>query len=109
MVNKIQDGRVIDVAFAALTLPGQVVLVGDVVGIAVSGGPTGTIGAVAFDGVYALPKATIGGSGIAQGTKVYWDNAAGKITATAGSLKVAGYVWATAQDADATVAVRLLG
>jgi predicted RecA/RadA family phage recombinase len=109
MVNLIQDGRSIDVVFAAITAPGDVVQVGDLVGVAVSGGPAGVSGTVEYTGVYALPKATTVGSGIAQGTLVYWDSVAKQITATAGALKVAGKVWKTAVDADTTVAVRLLG
>lgn len=109
MVNLIQDGRVIDVVFGTLTAPGDVVEVVDVVGVAISGGASGATGAVAFTGVYSLPKATGAGTGSAQGTKVYYDPAVSQITHTAGSLKVAGYVWAASLDADLTVAVRLLG
>lgn len=109
MKNLIQDGRSIDVTLAAIAAPGDVVLVGDVVGVATSGGIIGDKVNVQFVGVYALPKAITVASGIAQGTKVYWDNAAKQITATAGALKFAGYVWAVAADADTTVAVRLLG
>jgi len=109
MVNKIQDGKVIDVTFAVITAPGDVVLVGDLVGVAVSGGPVGFTGAVEYTGVYALPKAAGASTGIAQGTLVYWDSTAHQITATAGSLKAAGKVWKIAADSDATVQVRLLG
>lgn len=109
MVNLIQDGHSIDVVLAAIAAPGDVVQVGDLVGVAVTSGIIGDTINVKYTGVYALPKATTGGSGIAQGTLVYWDNSAKLITATAGSLKVAGKVWKTALDADATIAVRLLG
>lgn len=108
-LNKIQDGRSLDTVLAADTASGAVVELADLVGVAQAGGKAGDLVSIAFVGVHALPKATGVGSGISQGTKVYWDTVAGKITATAGALKVAGYVWETALDADALVHVRLLG
>lgn len=108
-LNFIENGDSLDVVLGATAASGSVVVLGDLVGVYKSGGVSGDNVAVAFNGVYALPKATSGGSGIAVGTKVYWDPTPSQITATAGSLKVAGYVWKTAADADTTIAVRLLG
>lgn len=39
-----------------------------------------------FGGIYEM----VGAGVYADGTKVYWDNVAGKVTTTAGSLKVFG-------------------
>lgn len=108
-LNFIEKGDSLDIVLGASAPSGGVVVLGDLVGVYSSGGVAGNNVSVQFTGVYALPKATIGGSGIAVGTKVYWDTVGLVITSTAGALKIAGYVWATAADADATVAVRLLG
>ena len=107
--NKVSNGESLDLVLAAAKAPGSVALIGELVGVYEAGGAIGDNVAVQFCGVWALPKATGAGAGIAQGTKVYYDPGTDKITATAGVLKVAGYVWKTATDADVTVDVRLLG
>jgi predicted RecA/RadA family phage recombinase len=108
-LNKVEKGDSLDTVLTAITASGAVVELGDFVGVALAGGQIGDNVAVAYVGVFDLPKATTVGSGIAQGTKVYWDSVNHVITATAGALKVAGIVWYAALDADTTVSVRLQG
>lgn len=108
-LNFIEAGDSLDTILTADTDSGAVVELHDFVGVALAGGKDGDNIAVAAKGVFALPKVTTNGSGIAQGTKVYWDSVNSVITATAGALKVAGTAWETAADSDATVKVRLLG
>jgi predicted RecA/RadA family phage recombinase len=107
--NKIQDGDSLDTVLTADVAPGGVVVLGDLVGICEVGGKTGETRSISYTGVFRLPKATGAGSGFPQGTLLYWDPAAGKLTETAGSLKLAGKAWKTEADASTTADVRLLG
>jgi predicted RecA/RadA family phage recombinase len=56
-------------------------------------------------GCWTLPKATGGGSAIADGTKVYWDATNGVVTATVGANKMIGYIMGTNHDADTSCVV----
>jgi predicted RecA/RadA family phage recombinase len=60
-------------------------------------------------GVFDLPKSTAGGSGGAQGLKVYWDNAAKLVTKTAAANLLIGTLRRDAADADLTFRVRVTG
>lgn len=73
--------------------PGSAVAMGDVVVVSATPRvahvaiPANTLGALAvFGGIYEM----VGAGAYANGVKVYWDNAAGKVTTSAGSLKVFG-------------------
>ena len=85
---------------------GEIVIVEDVAGIAVSGGETGDIIALSVEGVYRLPKGT---GAIKQGEKVYVNVTAGvkTIVTTATDNTFIGYAWDTAGAADETVNVKL--
>jgi len=88
---------------------GDVVVQGELVGIAKLDITGGTLGALAVTGVFDLPKATGAGEAIGAGLKVYWD-AAGSVATTdaaAGANKYLGKTVATAGDNDALVRVRL--
>lgn len=92
--NTIPHTPVADVA------AGDVVVVGaSIVGICVRSIPANVLGALnTCGGVYTM----VANGAIAKGTKVYWDNVAGKVTATAGALKYLGVtVSASAADNDA--------
>lgn len=108
MINLIEDGKTIDytVADAAVT-SGEIVVVGDMAGVAVAGGDVGETITLAVEGVYELPK---GSGALAQGKKAYVNIAAetGKtIVGTASGNTFIGYVWADAAAGDANVAVKL--
>ena len=81
---------------------GQLVPVGDVVGVAAVDIAAGARGALAMEGVFSLPKKAA--EAIAQGVRVYL--ASGKITATAGDTPV-GVAWEAAPAAQAEIQVKI--
>ncbi len=74
----VQDGDVLDYANAsgATIASGAVVVMGNIIGVALSDIADGTTGAVAIEGVFTLPKTT--GSAWTIGSKLLWDVSAGK-------------------------------
>lgn len=85
---------------------GEVVVVGNVIQIAHLDIEDGVLGALAVGGgVYRVPKATGGGSAIAAGKRVYWDNTNNVATETASTHKILGYTVAAAADGDDEVDV----
>jgi predicted RecA/RadA family phage recombinase len=103
----VHDGDAIDYTPSSAVAVGQVVVQGDLIGIARSAIAANALGSLAVKGVFDVPKATGAGSGIAVGTTVYWDATNSVATATAGSNKVLGKTVLAAADGDATVRVRL--
>jgi predicted RecA/RadA family phage recombinase len=109
MKNLVADGKVLKYKVTAATVnSGDVLIIGKMVGIAVTDGAAGDTIAVAIDGVFSLPK----GSGtLAQGVQAYVNVAEGTgaitIVGTATGNTFAGYVWADAASSDATVDVKL--
>lgn len=93
---------------------GDVVVQGDLVGVAKLDIKTGKLGALAVTGVFDFPKATGTSSAIAAGAKVYW-NATDGVAGTAAddgetpptTYLYIGKVVKAAVDADALVRVRL--
>jgi len=106
----IQNGCSIDYTPAANVAAGDVVVQGELIGVAVRPISAGEPGALAVEGVFAFPKATVAGSAIAMGVNVFWDNVAKLATtnAAAGANKLIGKTILAAVDADATVRARLL-
>jgi len=106
----VQDGCSIDHTPAADVAAGDVVVQGELVGVAMRDIKTGALGALAVRGVFDFSKATIAGSAIAMGVNVFWDNVAKLATtnAAAGANKLIGKTILAAVDADTTVRVRLL-
>lgn len=95
---------------ATLTAPvasGGVVVMSDMLGVAYTAGLVGQNVAVATEGVFALPK--LAGAALAQGKKVYYDAAAGTVSATVGAGLLAGFVYEAAAAGDTTVNVKLNG
>jgi predicted RecA/RadA family phage recombinase len=102
------EGNVIDYTPSADVAAGDVVVQGDLVGIARTPIAANAPGSLAIEGLFDFPKATGAGSGIAVGTKVYWDATDKQATATADTNKYLGKTAKTAADGDATVRVRLI-
>jgi predicted RecA/RadA family phage recombinase len=76
--NFIEKGEVLN--YTAVNKPiasGDVVIIGNIVGIAKTDIAVGETGAVHITGVYSLPKAA---EAITQGTKVYWSNVNQNVT-----------------------------
>ena len=105
----IHDGSSIDYTPAADVTAGDVVVQGDLIGIAKLDIATDALGALAVTGVFDVPKTAGVGEAITAGAKVYWDVADGvaKTDDEAGANKYLGKVVAAAGDADTTVRVRL--
>jgi predicted RecA/RadA family phage recombinase len=86
---------------------GNVVVQGDLVGVAKQPIAANAPGALTVDGVFDFAKATGVGTALAVGTTVYWDDAANVATSTSAGNKLLGKVVKAAADADATVRVRM--
>lgn len=86
---------------------GEVVVRGDLVGVARQPIMANQLGALAVEGVFDFAKATGGGTAIAVGAIVYWNDAANVATTTITGNKLIGKVVRAAADADATVRVRM--
>ena len=105
----VHDGGSIDYTPSSAVSAGDVVVQGDLVGVAKLDIASGALGALAVDGVFDFPKAAGGGSAIAAGALVYWDvaDSEAKTDDESGANKLIGKTVAAAGDDDATVRVRL--
>ena len=105
----IHDGNAIDYTPGSAVSAGDVVVQGDLIGVAKIDIAADALGALAVAGVFDFPKATGGGSAITAGVKVYWDagDSEAKEDAESGANKYLGKVVAAAADADTTVRVRM--
>ena len=103
----VQEGRAVDYTPSADVAAGDVVVQGDLAGVARTPIAANAPGSVAVWGVFDIAKASGAGAGITVGTKVYWDATNKVATATAGTNKFLGKTTKAAADADATVRVRL--
>ncbi len=105
----IHEGDAVDYTPGADVAAGDVVVQGELVGVAKTPIAANVPGALAVTGVFDFPKATGGGTAITVGNQVYWDVADGeaKTDAEAGANKLIGKTVKAAADADATVRVRL--
>lgn len=71
MKNFTQEGETITITAGAAYISGQVVALGNVIGIATSAIANGASGEVALEGVFTVPK--VSGAVIAQGETLTWD------------------------------------
>lgn len=122
MKNFIQDGKTIEYKVAETAIKsGDVRVIGDVAGVAVTDGAVDETVVLNVTGVYELAKGTgaitqgqkvyaaADGSGIVatQGQKVYAPADGSGIVATATDNKPVGVAWEAAAAADTTVLVKL--
>ena len=109
LVTYVHDGNAIDYTPGADVAAGDVVVQGDLVGVAKTPIAANALGALAVTGVFDFPKATGGGTAITSGSQVYWDagNSVATTDAGGGANKLIGKTVKPAADADATVRVRL--
>lgn len=103
----VHEGCSIDYTPGADVAAGDVVVQADLVAVAKQPIKANQLGALAVAGVFDFAKATGGGTALATGTIVYWDDTANVATATATGNKKIGKVVKAAVDADATVRVRM--
>ncbi len=85
------EGARIDYTPTGAVDAGDVVVLGDIVGVATSDIAAGVKGALAISGVVRFPKATTSASALGPGVKVYWNAGSEIVTTTSGGNKVAGY------------------
>lgn len=98
-------GKVFDYTCPGNITSGQVVVMQDTIGVALTDGKAGDVIAVHAENVFELPK--LASSDIAQGKKVYWDAAAGQINLTASGNTYAGKAYVAAGPGTTTVQVSL--
>jgi len=103
------DGNAVDYTPTADVAAGDVVVQGDLIGVARTAIAANTPGSLAVDGVFDFPKATGTSTAIAAGTNVYWFAIINQATTDtdSGTNKLLGKTVAAATDDDATVRVRL--
>jgi predicted RecA/RadA family phage recombinase len=101
----VHDGRWIDYTPGADVAAGDVVVQGDLVGVAVRPLAANQLGALAVAGVFDFAK----GAGVAYtvGQILYWDDTNNVVTTTATGNKQIGKVVRAAASADTLVRVRL--
>ncbi len=108
LVSYVQRGDSLDYTPSSAVAAGDVVVVGDLLGVAVRDIPAGTLGSLLVEGVFDWPKATGGGSAITGGDTVYWDVSEQVATGTSsGNVKIGKAVPAGASDSDTTVRAKL--
>mgnify|MGYP006276178257 CR=1 FL=1 len=105
----VHEGNSIDYTPGSAVSAGDVVVQGDLIGIAKLDIAAETLGALAVTGVFDLPKATGVGEAIPAGAELFWDVADGvaKTDDESGANKGLGKTVAAAGDDDETVRVRL--
>lgn len=109
MAKYIQTGDAVDYTPSADVNAGDVVVQGDLVGVAKLDIKSGKLGALAVSGVFDFPKTAGAGTAIAAGTTVHWDatDAVAKADSETGANKEIGKTVKAAADGDALVRVRL--
>lgn len=101
------EGASIDYTPVADVATGDVVVQGDLVGVAKLDIKANKLGALAVEGVFDFAKATGAGTAIAVGAMVYWNDTANQATTTATGNKPLGKCIKAASDSDAAVRVKL--
>jgi predicted RecA/RadA family phage recombinase len=106
----VQEGKSIDYIPLAAVTAGDVVVAGDLVGVAKIDIAAGQLGALAVEGVFEVPKeAAATDKEIAFGTKVYWNATDHRVEVTDGTgvHKYMGKTTKAALTTDTTTRVRL--
>ncbi|MCK6485456.1 MAG: DUF2190 family protein [Phycisphaerae bacterium] len=104
----VHDGAAIDYTPGAAVAAGDVVVIGELVGVTKTPIAANALGALAVRGVFDFAKATGVGTAISAGANVYWDDTNNVATTTATGNKLIGKCVKAAADANATVRVRML-
>ncbi|MBU2671791.1 DUF2190 family protein [Hafnia paralvei] len=105
--NFVQDGNVIEVVNgnADVISSGEPIVIGDIVGVAITDIPVGDAGAAMVSGVFLLPK--LAADVIPMGKKVALKD--GKIQLDATDAVAAGIAWEAADKNSAMIEVKLNG
>ena len=100
----VQEGASIDYTPAADVAAGDVVVQGELVGVAKQPIPANTHGALAVEGVFDFAKGT---GALSVGVIVYWDDTNNVVTTTSSGNKQVCKVIRAAAASDTTVRVRM--
>ncbi|MBP7747010.1 MAG: DUF2190 family protein [Phycisphaerae bacterium] len=103
----VHEGASIDYTPGSAVAAGDVIVQGELIGVARTPIAAGVLGSLAVDGVLDFAKATGGGTAISAGANVYWDDTNNVATTTAAGNKLIGKCVKAAADGDATVRVRM--
>ena len=103
----IHEGRQIEFTPTVAVAAGQVVVNGDLVGIACGPIAANVAGTLIVDGVFDFPKQVGASTAVVLGTSLYWDVANQRATATATGNKLIGKCTRAATDAASAVRIRL--
>jgi predicted RecA/RadA family phage recombinase len=101
----IQDGDYIDYTPGSAVAAGDVIVQGDLVGVAKGDIAANKLGALALTGVFDFAKNT--GVAYTVGQILYWDDTTNVVTTTASGNKQIGKVVRAAATTDSTVRMRL--
>lgn len=107
MRNYVQRGDTLTIPATAAVLSGDVVIAGEIKGIAAGHAASGESVDVQTSGVFDLPK--VAATAFALGAVVHWDSTAGLATTTASGNTRLGVAVEAAAASTATVRVRLTG
>ena len=89
--TKVGEGKMLDYAHTAAVGAGEIQKVVSLVMLASRKAAANEGIGWHTEGLFDMPKASGVGSGIAFGTKVYWNSAAGQVTATASGNTAIGF------------------
>lgn len=106
--NYIQAGKTIDYTAGATISSGDVVVVGQLIGIALADMESGDVGPVAIEGVFKVAK--VSAAVIAQGESVIWDSSVSEFddnAATPATGDVSGCCVATEAAGDAVLTINV--
>lgn len=107
MKNFVQAGKTITVAAPYAVSSGMGVLVGAIFGVATFDAANGAPVEISREGVFDIAAVTADTA--TQGSKIYWDNTARKLTVTAGGNTLVGAVTSAKAGTDVTARVLLDG
>ncbi len=103
----VQEGNSIDYTPGAAVAAGDVIVQGELVGVARTPIAANALGSLAVEGVFDFTKAAGASTALTVGANVYWDDTNNRVTTTATGNKLIGKVVKAAGDNDATVRVRM--
>lgn len=101
----VQDGDAIDYTPSVDVAAGDVIVQGDLVGVAKTAIKANQLGSLAVGGVFDFART--GGTVYQPGALIYWDDTNNVITATATGNKLLGKLTRISTPSDATARVRL--
>lgn len=101
-----QDGNALDYTAKTAVAAGEIVVIGDRIGVAGGDIDAGATGAVVVEGVFTMPKKAA--TAIEAGKEVYFSAADGTVSTTSADTD-AGYAVESAAADAATVRVKLRG